>query len=124
MAHFIQYHNPDIMGEFRPSDTFGIVGNKRSGLRVGDIVWLVTGEGKLRQYFLSETFVVENIRSQNSGQFKYRVSGTDGKALYPRKIDKPSWFREMLKITGNFRYGLQPIKNESIIEGLQRVSQS
>ena len=81
MAHFIQYHNPTIMGEFRSSDTFGIVSNKGSGLREGDIVWLVTGEGKPHQYFLCETFVVEKIRSQSSGQFNYRMTGTDGRAL-------------------------------------------
>lgn len=124
MTDFMQYHNPDLMGPFRPSTTFGIVTDKRAGLRKGDTVWLVTGEGRPREYFLCERFVVEKIDSQISAKFRYQISGPDGKSLYPLKIDKrTSWFRELLKITGNFRYGLQPIKDQSIVEALQRVSQ-
>ena len=123
MTHFIQYHNPDIMDQFHPSKkTFGIVSNKRAGLREGDTVWLVAGEGKPRQYFLCETFVVDKIVPRPAGKFRFYMSGSDGKPLYPLKIDKTSWFRELLKITGNFRFGLQPIKNQSIIDALQRIS--
>jgi len=124
MTHFVQYHNPDVMDPFRPSPTFGIVTDKRGGLRKGDTVWLVTGEGRPREYFLCETFVVERVASQIAGKFTYRVSGSDGKSLYPLKIDKTaSWFRELLKVTGNFRYGLQPIKNQSIVGTLRHLSQ-
>src|SRR5437660_73658 len=97
MNHFVQYHNPDVMDPFRPSKTFGIVTGKRGGLREGDRVWLVTGEGRPREYFLCETFVVERIVSQIAGKFRYRVSGSYGTSLYPLRIDKTtSWFRELL----------------------------
>jgi len=123
MRHFVQYHNPDKMNRFRPSATFGIVTNKRAGLVEGDVVWLVTGEGRPRRYFLCETFVAEKITSRSSGHFRYRISGSDGKALYPLRVDKASsWFQELLRVTGNFRYGLQRISNKEIIRGLQDVS--
>ena len=65
----------------------------------------------------------ENIGPEASGRFKYRVSGSDGKPLYTLKLDQSSdWFRELLRITGNFRYGLQPISSEAVIEGLERVA--
>lgn len=126
MRHFVQYHNPDKMDPFRPSKKmFGIVTDKRAGLREGDTVWLVTGKGRPRQFFLCETFVVEKIDSQGAGKFRYRMSGSDGKSLYPLKIDKgSSWFRELLRITGNFRYGLQPISSKAIIQSLEKVSSS
>ena len=112
------------MDPFRPSTTFGIVTDKRGGLLKGDTVWLVTGEGKPREYFLCETFVVARVASQTAGKFTYHVSGSDGKSLYPLKIDKTaSWFRELLRVTGNFRYGLQPIKNQSIVGALEHLSQ-
>jgi len=67
-------------------------------------------------------FAVEKISPQSVGRFKYRVSSLDGEPLYPLKIDKTSsWFRDLLRITGNFRYGLQPISSKAIIEGLQRA---
>lgn len=124
MKHFVQYHNPDVMGPFRPSQkTFGIVTDKRAGLQEGDTVWLITGEGRPRQYFLCETFVAEKIASEAIHKFRYRVSSTDGKPLYPLKVDKSSdWFQELLRITGNFRYGLQPISSKAVIEGLTRVA--
>ena len=123
MAHFVQYHNPDVMDPFRPSTTFGILTNKRGSLRQGDTIWLVTGEGRPREYFLCETFVVGRVASKAAGKFKYQVSGSDGKSLYPLKIDKTtSWFRELLRVTGNFRYGLQPIRNQSILGALKDLS--
>lgn len=111
------------MNPFRPSATFGIVTDKRAELLEGDVVWLMTGESRPRQYFLCETFVVEKIASQSRGNFRYRISGSDGKSLYPLQVDKASsWFQELLRVTGNFRYGLQRISNKEIIRGLQNVS--
>jgi hypothetical protein len=124
MADSLQYHNPDVMGPFQPSTIFAIVTNKRGGLREGDTVWLVTGEGRPREYFLCETFVVESIASRGAEKFRYRVSSANGKSLYPLKLDRATpWFQQLMKLTGNFRYGLQPIKNQSIVEALQRFSE-
>jgi len=127
MAHFVQYHNPDKMnGPFRPANTdFAIVTDKRGGLREGDTVWLMTGERRPRQFSLCQTFVVEKIIQQNIRGFKYRMSGSDGKSFDPPiKIPKTGWFLELLKITGNFRFGLQHIKSQSIVGAMQRISTS
>jgi len=126
MRHFVQYHNsdPDKMGSYRPSTkNFGIVTNKLQGVGKGDIVWLLTGEGRPREYFLCETFSVEKISPQSVGRFSYRISSEDGQSLYRLELDKTSsWFQELLKITGNFRYGLQRISSEAIIAGLKRAA--
>ena len=47
MRHFVQYHNPDVMGHsYKPSHkNFGIVTDKFFASLVGGTVWLVTGRG-------------------------------------------------------------------------------
>ena len=124
MRHFVPYHNPDKMGSYRQSTkNFGIVTNKLQGVRKGDIIWLLTGEGRPREYFLCETFTVEKISPPSVGRFRYQVSSEDGQSLYRLELDKTSsWFQELLKITGNFRYGLQRISSEAIIAGLKRAA--
>jgi hypothetical protein len=126
MEHFVQYHNPEKMGgKFQSSKKcFAIVTNKR-GVEVGDVVWLVTGEGRPRRYFLCESFSVSEISSKRSGDFKYQVSGIDGTPFDPFiEIGNKAWFKELQSVTGNFRYGLQKIKNPKIVEAMQRASHS
>jgi len=126
MRHFVQYHNsdPDKMGPYRPSTkNFGIVTDKLQGVREGDTIWLLTGKGRPREYFLCETFAVEKISHQSVGRFSYRISSQDGQYLYRLEVDKTlPWYQELLKVTGNFRYGLQRISSEAIIAGLKRAA--
>jgi hypothetical protein len=125
MAHFVQYHKPEKMGGafLRSGRDFSIQTNKFGRVRDGDVVWLFTGVGRPRQYSLCQRFVASKVVSQVSGKFKYRVSGTDGRS-FQITMGKSHLLQELLRITGRGGLGLQPIKNRSIVDALERLSQS
>jgi hypothetical protein len=127
VRHFVQYHNPEVMGRpYKPSHkNFGIVTDKFFRSLVGATVWLVTGKGRPRHYYLCSTFTVDKVERENAGRFRNRVSGSVGKDLDPFvEIGEKPWFPELLKATGNFGLGLQRITDEAIIRGLQDVASS
>ncbi len=127
MRHFVQYHNPDVMGSPYKSSTgnFSIFSDKFFRSLVGATVWLVTGKGQPRHYYLCSTFTVDRVERDNAGRFRNRVSGSVGQDLDPFvEIGEMSWFPELLKVTGNFGLGLQPITNKTIIRGLEDVVSS
>ena len=124
MDHFVQYHNPEVMGgPYEASDKgFGIVTDKPFNSLNGATVWLVTGKGHPRQYYLCSTFTVDRVEQEHAGRFRFRVSGSVGHDLNPFvEIGKLPWFADLLKATGNFALGLQHIRNQSIIRGLQKA---
>jgi hypothetical protein len=125
MRHFVQYHNPDVMGQYRPSPkNNGIVTNKFFTSLVGGTVWLVTSKGRRpRRYFLCSSFVVDEVERDNAGQFPNRAIGSTGQDC-DVEIGNQPWFPELLKTTGNFGLGLLPISSKAIIQGLQEVSSS
>jgi hypothetical protein len=91
---------------------------------MGATVWLVTSKGRPRHYYLCSTFTVDNVERDNAGRFRNRVSGSVGRDLDPFvEIGETPWFPELLKATGNFGLGLQPISNKEIIDGLQKIAQ-
>ncbi len=127
MRNFVQYHNPDVMGIPYKSSTgnFSIFSDKFFRSLVGATVWLVTGKGQPRHYYLCSTFTVDRVEGDNAGRLRNRVSGSVGQDLDPFvEIGEMSWFPELLKMTGNFGLGLQPITNKTIIRGLEDVVSS
>src|SRR5436309_2449379 len=122
MSHFVQYHNPDVMGvPYKPSyGKFGIVTNKILRSLDGATVWLLTGKGRPRHYYLCSIFTVDKLERGNFGRFHSLVSGSVGRHLSPFvEIGELPWFPELLKATGNFGLGLQRISNKAIIRGFQ-----
>src|SRR5438477_10933251 len=127
MRNFVQYHNPDVMGRpYKPSrGEFVIVTDKVEKSLRGAMVWLLTGKGRPRQYYLCSIFTVDKVERGNFGRFHTRVSGSVGRQLSPFvEIGELPWFPELLKAAGNFGFGLQPISKEGIIRGLQEVASS
>src|SRR5258708_37848122 len=99
MHHFIQYHNPDLMGRYRPSHkNYGMVTNKSLASVVGGTVWLVTSKGRPRRYFLCSSFIVDNVERGNAGRFKNRATGSTGQDC-EIEIGSQPWFPELLKTT-------------------------
>jgi len=126
MGHFVQYHKHEKMGgPFVPSGTDYAVQTDKPWIQSGDVVWLLTGEGKPRQYFLCQRFVVNKVVSQVPGKFKYRVSGRKGKIFEPPiAITENPWFQELLRLTGRFGFGLQPIKSQLVVAALEGLLRS
>jgi hypothetical protein len=125
MRHFVQYHNPDMMGRYRPSPkNYAIVTNKFFASLKGGTVWLVTSKGQRpRRYFLCSSFIVDNVERGNTGHFKNRATGSKGQDC-EIEISNHPWFPELLKTTGNFALGLLPISSKAIIQGFQQTLSS
>jgi hypothetical protein len=123
MRHFIQYHNPDLMGRYRHSQKdFAIVTNKFFTELVGGTVWLVTSKGQRpRRYYLCSSFVVDKVERDNAGRFRNRAVGSRGRD-FDIEIGNEVWFPELLKTTGNFGLGLLPISSRAIVEGFRKVA--
>ena len=122
MRHFVQYHNPDVMGRYKASHRrFGIVTNKPVGALLGNRVWLVTGSGKPRRYYLCSSFVVNRLERVDDGEFRNHAQGADGRDFVPFiEIGAMPWFAKLLKTTANFSLGLVQIRSTVTIRGLQK----
>ncbi len=124
MRHFIQYHNPDNHGQFKSSKLEGrIVTNKSVDRLVGDTVWLISKENESAQYVLCDSFIVDEIAANNSGKFKNLARGKQGYWFSkPIRIDREPWFEELFAATGHFGFGLQAIRDVTIVHGLESVA--
>ena len=120
MRDWVQYHNPDKVGPYKPEEgCFHIFTNKRLALRLlGDRVWLVSRKGKPPQYVLCERFVVDRVGEQ-LGRWRYFAEGSrDGESFSPlRRIDDKPWFERLKRV---FRFGLTHIRDKEVVQGLLR----
>ena len=127
MRHFVQYHNPDKMGEWSPADGFYIVTKRKPACSKDDRVWLIGRRGKPRkyEYVLWMTFPVERAGPNNSGRFPdfpYSVNGSNGEIFDNVAIDQEPWFEDLRALQGNFVFGFQPINNAEIVKGLSKLA--
>ena len=126
MRHYVTYHNTDIMGY--PCDQinvspFSIVTDKPVSNLIGNKLWLISGEGKSREYFLCSVFVVDRVGEDKDSGYKNRAIGKRGAALRPPiQLDKSKWFGEFLRSQQNFRFGVSEIKDQSFITELERLA--
>lgn len=120
---FIVYHNPDVMGPLADEPTFEVFTNKSvSAARVGDRVWLITGEGTPRNYYLACWFYIENFGSGEEFGFKHCVSGSEGRAFSPLEpIPQQEWFEKFKKDQGNFAFGLSRITTPDAVANLEAI---
>jgi hypothetical protein len=111
VKHYVQYHNPDGMGyEVRcDSDPFRIVTDKAVGVLAGNKVWLITGRGRPRQYFLCQSFIVDETGLAEDSSKKYFAKGKIGIRFPWLPIGEQPWFREFRESQANFRNGLSEI---------------
>lgn len=120
MQHFVVYHNPDVMGyPALDVERLAIYTNKRRSDATGCRIWLITGEGKPRQYKLRSTFIVEAISPSDKPQFGARIIGKEGHLFHPMPVlNGEPWFAPFLKKQGNFAFGFQPINDGEVEAGL------
>lgn len=124
MRHYVQYHNPDKFGQFRPNNrNFGIVTNKFFEDLRGSTVWLVSRQGKPPLYVLCERFLVEEVGPNLKGALRYYAKASHGRSFDPpRRIDDQPWFELLRKLTGDFAFGLQPLNDKTVVQGLIEVA--
>jgi len=130
MPHFIVYHNPGQMGVWQPSADYFAVTKKSVDGCIGARAWLISREGKARNYnyILCATFVVERAGPNHSGiyaNFPNIVTAKDGKRFDPPiQIDKrEDWFQRLFRTTQHFRTGLTHVREQAIVDGLSGLGE-
>ena len=125
MKDFVVYHNPDSMGkDVRSVGALSIVTNKPVDEVKGDRVGLLTGEGVPRSYFLRSWFIIDDVQTNVEG-FKTKLSGEKGKVFEPMvELNREEWFKDFKRSQGNFSLGLQRIKDERFIRGLESLAEA
>jgi hypothetical protein len=126
MKDVLVYHNPDSMGYPASEVTEPvIVTNKRVGAEaLGDRIWLITGEGRPRRYFLRGFFTATRVESAEDKGFRTRVWGDQAhftKSMI--EITDEEWFPDLRQSQGNFAFGYQVIKDPRFVRGLVRTFQ-
>lgn len=125
MADVAVYHNPHAMGypatEVREPV---IVTNKRvTPDSLGDRVWLLTGAGQPRRFFLRGVFTVSRIESAEDEGYRTRVWGSDARFFSPMiELTGRAWFRDLQRSQGNFAFGYQVISDSRLIRGLEAAA--
>jgi hypothetical protein len=126
MKEYLVYHNPDVMGfELTNAREFSIVTNKKVGNDVrGSRIWLITGKGRPREFFLCNCFVVYRIGPGTRYGFKTRLSGKEGKSFGFMPLNQENWLHDLKRSQGNFAFGFQRITQSRFINGLKRIAAS
>ncbi|MEO7733556.1 MAG: hypothetical protein ABIY55_21515 [Kofleriaceae bacterium] len=125
MKDVLVYHNPDAMG-YPASEVKEpvIVTNKRVGEDAkGDRIWLITGEGRPRRYFLRGWFTVSEVVSGEDDGFRTQVSGSKAHFFRPmREISDEVWLPDFRRSQGNFAFGYQVIGQPRFVRGLEKAA--
>jgi hypothetical protein len=126
-AHYVQYHRTEEHGPpVIDPDGFKIYTRKPIDGLHGCTVWLISGEGTPKRYFLEYYFVVDEVceHAANESGFTYTVGGKRGQKVSPRlSLDDFAWFQELRTRLADFSAGLSELGPKSIAE-LQRLAAS
>jgi hypothetical protein len=113
--HFVQYHKTDEWGPPGSREgAFGIDTNKKAVVDTayGGTIWLVTGEGSPKEYFLDCVFIADRVRVNDGfDEYKrYSVLGKRGRKLRsPIRLNGFGWFRELPESLADFGAGFSEI---------------
>jgi hypothetical protein len=112
--HYVQYHKTDEYGppECRPGDFTIHTSKSVDGLH-GCTIWLISGEGSPKKYFIGCYFVVDETGDHPSDKpgFKHWASGKQGQKLRPPiPLDGFPWFHDLRASLFEFGAGLSDIQ--------------
>jgi hypothetical protein len=130
VKHFVGYHNFERMertSEYDPIEPelpgageaggaagsghlFGFATGKKPDRFLGNVLWGIQGQGKPRDYFLFDWFLVEAVEKIGTGPFGYWLRGSRGVSIDSGIFlnDLP-WFPEFRTLNRNFSMGIQEI---------------
>jgi hypothetical protein len=118
IRHFICYHDPDVLGyDFRDIDHFHVLTNKSTRDLEGDVVWLIGRSWSGLAYYLVSRFRVEQVWASEGW---IHLSGSKGHQFSPpRRVTKKPWFVHYKDAMHGLSHGLQHVKNEIVLRGLE-----
>ena len=122
MPDYVVYHNPDKRGfsAAECKDFRVLTSNTVPNEVIGSRIWLLTGEGRPRKYYLASTFIAENVTHDDVEGFQNCISAAIGQMFRPMiRIDEENWFPDFLYHQGNFAFGFGVIREEQVVNGLR-----
>jgi hypothetical protein len=127
MNDWLQYHNPNVMDygiDDVPGPPFTIVSDKVIFPCDGVRIWLLGRRAAIDpEIYLGGWMIVEGIRASSHPKFLYEYYGESGLLCDPMPgISGALWYPDVLKLTGNFRFGLTEIKRSSTSKGLRELA--
>jgi hypothetical protein len=128
MNDWIQYHNPDVMEygiDAIQGPPYSIVSDKAVFPCEGLRIWIVGRRAAIdSNIYLGGWMVVDEVVDSGNPQFLYEYLGQNGHDCNPMPpISDAAWYPALLKLTGNFRFGLTEIKNKTVSDGLKALAE-
>jgi hypothetical protein len=123
MSHYLVYHSAEKMEhsfrkhyrEAEPPGGYSIVTSKNAENLPGNVIWLVSGEGRPKDYRLEYWFTVSGYVEIIDPEFSVEVYGTEGFTFRGGvRIGHMPWFRAFRERMGNFGLGLQPLSADEV----------
>src|SRR3954463_4703844 len=131
MAHWVQYHTPVRMGcgiDEDEAPPFGVLSDKvpftNRGGPIGEVVWLVgLRDEPGSPVYLGEWFVIDEVLESDNPEFDYHYRGKVGASIRPMPVlsERP-WYRALLRLTGDFRFGLTAVPPGPVLDGLRAAA--
>lgn len=125
MKNYLLYHNPEKMGYSLDTvtDFNAYTDRKVKDENIESKVWLLTGEGKPKEFFLKMYFIIDDIKSGLEKEFKTKLIGREGKILKSMiRIDNLPWFEGFKKQMAYF-VGFAEIRHKKYIDELEKLIQ-
>jgi hypothetical protein len=111
--NFIQYHKTDQHGPpGRNLRSFRVSTNKPVDNLHGHTLWLISGEGRPKEYFLECYFQVNRVGDYPEGEapFAHFAEGKEGFHFRPPlPLNNYAWFKSLRKSLMDFQAGLTEI---------------
>ena len=77
---------------------------------LGNVVWLIGGEGRPRHYSLRYVFVVNEIGACDDPPFQWYAQGAEGRIFWPPlPLERDQWLTGFLRRQANFSLGLREL---------------
>lgn len=138
MRHYIAYNKVKEWGDYSPSvdDTefSHYSGHRKSKLEkmIGQTVWVISGEKingsmvyKLCSTYQPTQIDDDEIENPDTGQIEFTglrcVIGEGIGFVPPIEVNEFQWFAELFKEQNKFSFGLNQIKNQSVIQSLEKM---
>lgn len=116
MNNYVQYHNTEQRGySCEDLDVLRVYTRRPVDRLPGQRLWLISGEGRPRRYYLCMVFRVDEVGLADDPARGNYVRGTEGRMFRPPiPFDELPWFPDFLKSQQNFSLGLRQVEPQYV----------
>lgn len=126
MEHYVAYHKIADYGAypFDMDEFMHYSGKSETVLRkiIGKRIWVISGgkENSKMTYRLVSTYVSDSLEREDLGTFLVKGKG-EYFAEPGIRLNEYPWLETLLKEQNNFRFGINAIRDQAIIDGLETI---